>query len=131
MKKWVLVVDDDADVRETVVDMLTFGGFRVEAVADGRVALERLGRAEPLPALLVLDLEMPIMNGWELIAELRKNARLAGIPYVIFSAVCAGERVSELEAEACVPKGGSTLELLRVVERCTGRARRVEPVRVT
>ncbi|HXU69226.1 MAG TPA: response regulator [Polyangia bacterium] len=122
MKKWVLVVDDDAGVRETVVDLLTFGGFRVEAVADGRLALETLGRAEALPALLVVDLEMPIMSGWELIAELRKNARLAAIPYVIFSALgCGDERMSELDAEACVPKGGSTLELLRVVERCTGR----------
>lgn len=118
MRKWVLVVDDDEDVRETIVDVLTFNGYRVDAVADGSLALETLQKAESLPWLMVLDLEMPIMDGWQLVAELKKNERLAEIPYVIFSACgCRDASITALGAVACVAKGGSTHELVSVVER--------------
>jgi two-component system, chemotaxis family, chemotaxis protein CheY len=112
--------------------VLRFGGFRVDAVGNGHLALEKLRRSEPLPSLLVLDLEMPVMNGWELIAELKKSPQLAAIPYVIFSAYgCRHERVTSLDADGCVSKGGSTFELLRVVERCTGRTRAAQALRIS
>ena len=118
MRKWVLVVDDDEDVRDTIVDVLTFSGYRVEAVADGHRALEALHKADALPWLMVLDLEMPNMNGWQLVAELKKSERLSEIPYVIFSASgCRDASVAALGAVACVPKGGSPHELVRAVER--------------
>jgi CheY-like chemotaxis protein len=122
MESWVLVVDDDEDVRDIVVTALTFKGYRAHGAAHGRDALEKLRRGEVPPALLVLDLEMPMMNGWELIDELKKDARLSAIPYVLFSGYGRLEEIAAaLGATAWVPKSDSIFDLLSVVERCTPR----------
>ncbi len=81
----VLVVDDDADLRETLRDVLQDEGYRVETTANGREALDRLLARDP-PRLLVLDLMMPVMDGWQVLEELARNAALSWIPVVIISA---------------------------------------------
>ena len=81
----VLIVEDDADVRETLVLVLESEGFEVRAGRDGREALEIL-RAGFRPRLILLDLMMPVMNGWEFRAEMKRDPQLASIPVVFVSA---------------------------------------------
>jgi CheY-like chemotaxis protein len=82
----VLVVDDSALVREVMAGALGSQGYRVSTAADGREALEVLRRG-PLPDLILLDLMMPGMDGWEFLRERRHDAALAAVPVIIVSAL--------------------------------------------
>jgi CheY-like chemotaxis protein len=82
----VLVVEDDADIREVVVRVLEDDGFQVYQAENGERALEVL-EGMPHPSLILADLMMPVMDGWSLIAALRKADRLATLPVVIVSAL--------------------------------------------
>ena len=70
----VLVVDDDPDIRETLRDVIEMEGFAVVTAADGREAMDRL-RMGLRPSLIVLDLMMPRMSGWDLLTALRLQLR--------------------------------------------------------
>jgi GAF domain-containing protein/CheY-like chemotaxis protein len=80
----VLVVDDDAEVRQLLRRMLESEGFAVVEAENGRVALERL-RGES-PSLILLDLMMPEMDGFEFVAELRRHDGWRAIPIVVITA---------------------------------------------
>jgi CheY-like chemotaxis protein len=80
----VLVVDDDADIRDSIGDILELRGYHVERAANGREALERL-RSGPLPCVILLDLMMPVLNGWEFRAQQSIDKALAHVPVVIIS----------------------------------------------
>jgi two-component system, NtrC family, sensor kinase len=80
----VLVVDDDAEVRQLLRRMLESEGYAVVEAENGRVALERL-RGEP-PSLILLDLMMPEMDGFEFVAELRRHEDWRAIPIVVITA---------------------------------------------
>jgi CheY-like chemotaxis protein len=82
----VLVVEDDHDVRVAVRLVLEDEGYQVDSVTDGRRALEHLERSAQLPDLILLDLMMPGMDGWDFAARLRANPRLCSIPVVVVSA---------------------------------------------
>ena len=84
-RKKVLIVDDDFSLREALCVALEGEGIPVMAGANGREALDYLCASE-LPCLVLLDLMMPIMNGWEFRAEQRQDPRLADIPVVVLSA---------------------------------------------
>jgi two-component system, chemotaxis family, chemotaxis protein CheY len=86
----ILVVDDDPDHVEIARRILEGAGYLVEHASDGGAALARL-LLDPPPDLIVVDLLMPVMNGWQLVTELRQRPPLAKIPVVVVSA--AGERV--------------------------------------
>jgi CheY-like chemotaxis protein len=81
----VLVIDDDEDIRATIQDVLEDQGFAVASAANGRVALEMLQREPSTPALILLDLMMPEMDGYTFRREQQKVPRLAEIPVVLFS----------------------------------------------
>jgi CheY-like chemotaxis protein len=81
----VLVVEDDADIREAVATALELEGFHVFVAENGLSALERL-KAMPHPSLILADLMMPVMDGWQLIAALLQDDRLATLPVVLVSA---------------------------------------------
>lgn len=87
----VLVVDDDFDLRHTMREVLQDEGYVVATAANGREALELLRRSAP-PRVMVLDLMMPVMDGWELLDELKRDSELAGIPVVVISASKKGLR---------------------------------------
>jgi PAS domain S-box-containing protein len=89
----VLVADDNADMREYLVRLLRGAGYRVDAVADGQQALERI-RAE-LPDLVVSDVMMPRLDGLALVAALRTNTRTVGVPVLLLSARAGQEASSE------------------------------------
>jgi CheY-like chemotaxis protein len=82
----ILIVDDDEDVREAVRTVLENAGYRTAEAEDGREALALVQNAEDKPALLLLDLMMPSMDGWQLRAQLRSDPELAAIPFVILTA---------------------------------------------
>ena len=82
----ILVVEDDHDIRVGMRTLLEAEGFRVLTVTNGRSALDMLERALEPPCVILLDLMLPVMDGWHFAELLRKRPRLAGIPIVIMSA---------------------------------------------
>jgi two-component system response regulator CpxR len=88
----VLVVEDEQDIRETLRDILEMEGYRVRCACNGKEALDALAEM-PRPLLILLDLMMPVMSGYELLQALRANDDLASIPVTVVSAV--GDRLAE------------------------------------
>ena len=85
----VLVAEDDHEIREALEALLGEVGYRVLTAADGKQALELLRKhagSADFPSVLLLDLMMPVMNGWEVLIELKKDPALAKLPVVIVSA---------------------------------------------
>jgi CheY-like chemotaxis protein len=81
----VCVIDDDADIREILSDILSYEGYEVLLASDGETALERL-RARPGRCnLIILDLMMPRMNGWEFLRRQLQDSELASIPVVLLT----------------------------------------------
>jgi CheY-like chemotaxis protein len=81
----VLVADDNDDIRELAAMWLESHGFRTATAADGEDVLEYLARERP-PALIVLDLMMPKLDGWSVLSALQRRTDLAAIPVVVVSA---------------------------------------------
>lgn len=114
--KHVLVVEDDAFARQTLATILKSEGHTVTTASNGQEALACL-RALPCPGLILLDLMMPIMDGWEFCRHQAKDPRLAGIPVVILSAVDQGEpRSHPPEAAGYLRKPYVVEDVLRVVQ---------------
>jgi CheY-like chemotaxis protein len=83
---FVMVVDDDSDLREAIMEMLQDNAYSVVGAANGKEALDFLRRATSLPCVILLDLMMPIMDGKTFRAELMRNPELSEIPVVVLSA---------------------------------------------
>ena len=83
----VLVVDDDLDIRESVAEVLRVEGYEVMVAEDGADALASMRAASP--ALVLLDLMMPGIDGWQVFHEMQRDPTLAGIPVCVISAVAA------------------------------------------
>jgi CheY-like chemotaxis protein/signal transduction histidine kinase len=90
-KRTVLVVDDDYDLRETMRDVLEEEGYVVQTASNGQDALDRLQEGEA-PEVVLLDLMMPVMDGWHFLDEIARDRALADIPVVVMSASKEGLR---------------------------------------
>jgi CheY-like chemotaxis protein len=100
----VLLVDDHADIRESLGELLQEEGFRVALAADGSEALRYL-RQNRAPCLILLDLMMPVMNGYEFRLRQREDPELARIPVAIISGrEDAQQNALELQAVGCFMK---------------------------
>jgi CheY-like chemotaxis protein len=93
----VLIVDDDDDTRRSIREILVEEGYLVEGAVNGRDALARLNRP-PLPALVLLDLMMPVMDGQTFLGEIEARPDLAALPIVILTASDVNEASSTLKA---------------------------------
>ena len=80
----ILVVDDETDIREMIAELLRMDGHRVITARDGRAALEQAHASRP--DLIVLDLMMPVMTGWQFIEAQQSDPALAAIPVVVITA---------------------------------------------
>ena len=113
----VLVVDDDREVSSTLADILEEAGYEVMVADDGAQALELLRRG-PRPSLVLLDLRMPRMDGFQFQAEKRRDPALEGIPVVVFTADrTSAPLAGDLAAAAYLEKPARLEELLAVVHR--------------
>jgi CheY-like chemotaxis protein len=118
----VLVVDDSAEAREAVRALLELDGYPVTEAADGREALEMLvGDCRNQPCLIVLDLEMPLMTGWELLSVLQTYHRLAAIPVLVVSAYDRGSVPQTASLAGYFQKPYAARQLLRKVRECARR----------
>lgn len=118
-QRLVLIVDDDADVRAAMRDVLEDEGFQVIEAGDGMAALSRL-RTQPRPCVVLLDMMMPIMDGWTFLERRYREPALSSVPVVIVSA--AGQSVhppalSALGAVGILTKPVGVDELLQVVQQ--------------
>jgi CheY-like chemotaxis protein len=88
-QKTVLLVEDDPDIRDIVQDVLEADGYDVIPASHGRQAIEFLKgvRESALPALVILDLKMPLMSGGSVLEEMRNDRAYASVPVVVMSAV--------------------------------------------
>ena len=82
----VLLVEDDDDLRENLEFLLTRRGFDVAAAANGREALAKIDPDNP-PCLIITDLMMPVMDGWELTKQLESDPKLRNVPVILCSGV--------------------------------------------
>lgn len=119
--KRILVVEDDQAVRESLAEVLSDDGFEVTCAANGREALERLHAAAP--ALILLDLAMPVMDGWAFRAAQRRDPSVAGIPVVVLSASHGSDipGATALGVEAFLPKPIDLQRLLGTLRRLAAR----------
>lgn len=118
----VLVVDDDTDVRQLTSSVLSCNGYGVIQAQDGHAAIERL--AHDTPDLIVLDLNMPIMDGWQFRAEQQRLAdeRLAAIPVLLVTgADSACVDAATLKAVGLIKKPFDPESLLRAIETALQR----------
>jgi CheY-like chemotaxis protein len=114
----VLIVEDDEDIRADLTAILRVKGFSVTEAANGKEALARLQGGER-PCLIVLDLMMPVMNGWELRAVMIADAALAAIPVVVVSGKgrITSDEEQTLAPAAVLVKPFELSDLLEVVGR--------------
>lgn len=108
----VLVVDDEREIRDAIAEVLRDEGYDVVSAADGREALARL--REIRPSLVLLDLMMPGMNGWEFRAEQMGDPDVSSIPVIIVSAL--GDDAT-LKAQSAIEKPFDLARLLAEVKR--------------
>lgn len=115
--KSILIVDDDADVREMLSQFFAIEGYSVVTAANGREALDHLHHGD-LADLILLDLMMPVMDGWQFRAEQQRDPKLARIPVVVLSAVYnARERAAQLGAVDYMQKPVEFDKLIETAER--------------
>ena len=112
----VFVVEDDTDTREMLSRFLEMEGYQVESATNGRQALERL-QSGSRASVIVLDLMMPVMDGWQFREEQVRDATLASIPVIVVSAA-GRDRIDQIDANAVLLKPIDLDELLSCVTAC-------------
>jgi CheY-like chemotaxis protein len=113
--KTVLLVEDDLDIRDVLQDVLEGEGYDVIPAANGKQALDFLTLNDPPGAdLVILDLMMPLISGWEVLEQMARNPRLVDIPVIVVSAVA---REQPSRAYTFLRKPFSLEALARAVRR--------------
>ena len=113
----VLVVEDDQEIREILTEVLTDNGYAVETASNGREALDRIDVS--MPCVMLLDLMMPVMNGWQLLGELEAQGRVPdALPVVVVSA--AQESEPPRGSRSFLPKPIAIERLLQAIKTYCG-----------
>ncbi len=109
----ILIVEDDESIREAFKLALEVSGYTVFAASNGQEAVEVLGTM-PRPRLILLDLMMPIMDGWDFVEAIQENALLASIPVVVITAY--GEIGKPIRAQRVMKKPFELKALFKLLE---------------
>ncbi|MBN1516698.1 response regulator [Candidatus Sumerlaeota bacterium] len=119
-KREVLVVDDDADIRSVMAAALKQGGFAVHEARNGLEALEAARKRKP--ALILMDIAMPEMNGQELLARLREDEETREIPVIMITALSSetehtdAEWARKMEVDGFISKPFDPMRVLELVQ---------------
>ena len=117
----MLVVDDDPDILEALSEILEAEGFEIRRARNGKEALEKL-EPDP-PQLILLDLMMPVMDGWEFAQRLKQRPKVAGIPIIVLSADRnVSNKAAEIGAVGHLAKPFELNDLLDMVRRSLSQA---------
>ena len=114
---WVMIVDDEQDIRDALCETLERLSYRVSPATSGLDALKQL-RQGARPAVILLDLMMPDMDGYQTLVELRRDNELSKIPVLVITA--AGDARSEankVQAAGYLQKPCSSDEIIESIER--------------
>ena len=125
MTRRILIVDDEPNIVISLEFLMRREGYEVTVAADGEAALEAAGAAPP-PDLVILDVMLPKLNGFEVCRRLRAEPRLAGLKILMLTAKGRESEVArglDLGADAYVTKPFSTRELVAQVRQMLGEAR--------
>jgi CheY-like chemotaxis protein len=118
MRHRVLVVEDDSDIRTSLMDALGDHGFVPMGAANGRDALAKLGEPVDHWCLIILDLMMPVMDGWSFREQQLRDPVLAEIPVVVISAHRdVTKAATDLKADGFLPKPLKVRDLIGVAEQ--------------
>ena len=113
----ILIVDDDKDVRDSIAEFLALKGYDVAVAENGKVGLSILA-AGRVPCVVLLDLAMPVMDGWQFLSSVQTDAALSSIPVVVVSAHAATHPPSG--SAGLIRKPFDFEELAQVVEQHCG-----------
>lgn len=111
----ILVIDDDRDIRESIRDLLEQDGCLVTSAADGLRALTYLRQCSRPPDLILLDLAMPRMNGFQFREAQLEEPDYAGIPVAIVSAETCADSIAGMRPAAVIPKPLNVKSLQRLI----------------
>ncbi len=113
----ILLVDDDRESCEALAEFLSLQGHAVKSAGNGSEALQLLADSHTRPAVILLDLEMPVLDGWGFLAERGKDPLLADIPVVIVSGYHdVARKAKDAGAAAVMRKPVEPQTLLHVIE---------------
>lgn len=112
-KKRILIIEDDANIREVLELALASEGYEVSSASNGKDGLSRIA-SHGKPDLILLDLMMPIMNGWEFVEALKSSKELSTLPVVVVSAFT--EKSHQISCNAFLTKPLDLNLLLRAIE---------------
>lgn len=115
----VLIVDDDTDVREMLEMFLGHSGYKITSASNGAEALDKM--RECAPCLVLLDLMMPVMSGWQFRERQLEDPKLSNVPVVCITAAYDPDTVSSRLGLPCLQKPVDLEQLVTVVHRaCNG-----------
>jgi CheY-like chemotaxis protein len=110
----ILVVEDNTDLRESITEILALNRFLASGAENGKVALDELKHSQTPPALILLDLAMPVMDGVTFLHNFKQIPRLRKIPVLLMT---AQEAPPALDAAAVLPKPFTPSSLLSLMKR--------------
>lgn len=115
-RKTILIIDDDEAVRDALAMVLADEGHSVATAVNGLEALHYLKAASERPDLILLDVMMPVMDGYQFRIEQRKDQALASIPVLVLTAGTAEARLSAMAANGYLRKPINLQTLLSIVD---------------
>ena len=112
----VLIVEDDADLRDMMAQLLSLEGYDAATVANGSEALQYLHRDIAKPHVILLDLMMPVMDGWEFRQRMKADPEIAKLPVIVLSALDPS-KARDVDAAAFLKKPLDFDRLLALVRQ--------------
>jgi CheY-like chemotaxis protein len=113
----ILIIDDDAELRDALSVLLTDAGFDVGEASDGKDALDLIHAGEK-PDLILLDVQMPIMDGWHFLSARLLDPQLVATPIILMSAIGANQERAAGVVSEYLPKPVLPGTLLAAIDRC-------------